>query len=95
MVLEKAGASLVRDSADRRLIKGIRERTHHMINSPKDVGGWPKLKSLPAPPDKDRDGMADAWEKKQGLDPTNPSDRNKVRNGWTNLELYLNSLVFN
>lgn len=38
--------------------------------------------------------MDDAWEKKVGLDPNNPEDRNKTTDvGYTALEVYLNSLV--
>ena len=44
--------------------------------------------------DADKDGMDDAWEKKVGLDPNNPEDRNKTTDvGYTALEVYLNSLV--
>ena len=64
-----------------------------MIDSQEDVGGWPELKSLPAPVDSDHDGMPDEWEKKNGLNPHDASDRNGVaKNGYTNLENYLNSL---
>lgn len=64
-----------------------------IIDSQKDVGGWPELKSLPAPTDTDHDGMPDVWEKKNGLNPNNADDRNKVgSNGYTMLEKYLNSL---
>jgi len=48
-VLEKAGASLHRDAADKRLISGIRDRTHRRIDSQDEVGGWPQLKSKPSP----------------------------------------------
>ena len=65
-----------------------------MIDSQENVGGWPELKSLPAPVDSDHDGMPDEWEKKNGLNPHDASDRNGVaENGYTNLENYLNSLV--
>ena len=94
-VLAKAGASMVRDAADKRIIKGVRERTHRRIDSQKEVGGWPTLKSKPAPLDTDRDGMPDDWEKEHQLDPNNPEDRNADQDGdgYTNLEEYLNSLA--
>ncbi len=39
--------------------------------------------------------MPDIWELAHGLDPKNPSDRNKnvEPDGYTHLEKYLNSLV--
>jgi hypothetical protein len=97
MVLEGAGASLVRDAADKNIINGIKDKTNHLIDSQKEVGGWPELKSKPAPKDIDRDGMPDKWEKKNGLDPSNPDDRNgdSDKDGYTNLEEYLNGLVEN
>jgi hypothetical protein len=62
-----------------------------------DVGGWDNYpeEKRPADWDKDDDGMPDAWEKKYGLNPTDPDDGNKDLNndGYTNLEKYLNSLV--
>lgn len=41
LVQQKAGASLTRDAADSRVVQGIRDRTHRLIDSQKDVGGWP------------------------------------------------------
>lgn len=65
-----------------------------IIDSPNDVGGWPVLNSLPAPADSDHDGMPDEWEKAQKLNPNDPDDRNLTdKDGWTNLERYLNGLV--
>lgn len=106
LVLAQAGASLVRDAVDRRVIHEIRTGTAKfgatykgggkgIIDSQKDVGGWPELRSLPAPVDTDHDGMPDAWESAHGLDPGDPSDgaRETASGGYTNLELYLNSLV--
>lgn len=64
-----------------------------IIDSQEDVGGWPLLKSAPAPTDSDHDGMPDEWEKKNGLNPNDPADGNTVNeDGYTNLEKYLNSL---
>ena len=52
------------------------------------------LNSLPAPEDSDHDGMPDEWEKAQKLNPNNPDDRNLTdKDGWTNLERYLNGLA--
>ena len=65
-----------------------------VIDSQEDVGGWPELKSLPAPADGDHDGMPDEWETQNGLNPADPEDRNGIgKDGYTNLENYLNSLV--
>jgi len=94
LVLAKAGASKARDAADQRVVDGIITRTHRRIDSQKEVGGWPVLKSLPSPADTDRDGMPDEWEKAQGLNPNDPDDRNaRQKDGGTNLEHYLNALV--
>jgi hypothetical protein len=106
-VLASVGAVLPkRDSVDTRIIEEVRTGTATfkgrgktgpgIIDSQTDVGGWPVLKSAPAPVDNDHDGMADDWELANGLDPTNPEDRNGDFNGdgYTNLEKYLNNLYF-
>jgi hypothetical protein len=106
LVLKHAGASLARDAVDARIMEEVRTGTAHfgetwegggkgIINSPKAVGGWPQLKSIPAPADADHDGMPDAWELAHGLDSKNPSDgpQDQDDDGYTNLEEYLNSLV--
>lgn len=70
-----------------------RTRPIGIIDSQRDVGGWPELRSTPPPPDGDHDGMPDAWERSQGLDPQNPDDRNQTgADGYTRLEHYLHSL---
>jgi hypothetical protein len=94
LVLARAGASLHRDAVDKRVTEDVRERTGKLIDSQAEVGGWPKLKSEPAPADHDHDGMPDVWEKLHKLKPTDPADRNGDRDGdgYTNLEEYLNSL---
>ncbi len=65
-----------------------------IIDSQKEVGGWPELFSLPAPADGDHDGMPDYWENANGLNPADPADRNLLNDeGYTRLEVYLNSLT--
>ncbi len=63
-----------------------------IIDSQADVGGWPQLKSLPAPLDSDADGMPDEWEKKYKFDPRDASNasRDMDTDGYTNIEEYLN-----
>ncbi len=105
LVLAQAGCSLVSDSVDERVIEEIRTGTatygetyrggkKGIIDSQKEVGGWPELKSTPAPVDSDHDGIPDEWEKKHGLNSNNSADGNAMtKNGYTNLENYLNTLV--
>ena len=69
------------------------EKICGIIDTQEDVGGWPVLRSAPAPDDTDHDGMPDDWEKQHGLDPNNPEDRNLVSDeGYTMLEVYLNGI---
>ena len=59
-----------------------------------DWSAWPTLNSTTAPTDTDGDGMPDDWEDGHGLDKTKAADGNVVtESGYTNLEIYLNSLV--
>lgn len=103
-VLARAGASLVRDSVDRRVVEEARNGTatfggawgaqKGIIDSQDSVGGWPVLNSLPPPADADHDGMPDGWESSHGLDPADSSDGAFIAaDGYSNLEHYLNSLV--
>jgi hypothetical protein len=98
-VLKFSGAILPkRDPVDQRIINETKNGTVHsgngIINSQKEVGGWPELKSESPPLDTDNDGMPDEWELQNGLDPNNPSDRNSINEkGYTFLEVYLNELA--
>ena len=95
-ILKYAGASLPRDLIDKRIINHLKNRLGRLINSQNDVGGLSFIAKGVAPPDADRDGIPDRWEIENGLDSTNPGDRNGTdlsSAGYTNLEVYLDSLV--
>ena len=94
-ITESAGAIFPkRDIVDMRIVKETRNGKGHVIGSEKDVDGWPVLESKPAPEDSDLDGMPDAWERECGLDPEDPRDGAKDRDGdgYTNIEEYINGL---
>ena len=104
-VLQGVGCVLpVRDALDQRIIQDVQNRTGAII----DVQGgfpaktpystsqvaWPTLSCGPAPADTDHDGMTDAYETANGLNPNSAADRQTLAaNGYTNLENYLNGLV--
>lgn len=92
-VLATAGAVLPRrDAVDERIVNDVKNRKGGIINSQRDVGGYPEYHSRPAPVDVDNDGMPDEWEKRHGLSATNADDRNldPDQDGYTNLEEFLN-----
>jgi hypothetical protein len=94
-VLASAGASRVRDAVDSRVVSTVRTRTGTIIDSQSEVGGWPELPKGMAWIDTDRDGMPDAWERQQRLDPNDPKDGNSDRDGdgFTNVEDWLAELA--
>lgn len=95
-VLKHAGASLWRDAMDKRLIDQVRSlgREGKVINTEAEVGGQPAIKPTRHPEgyDTDRDGMPDAWESSQGLDPRDPKDAMEG-DGYANIERYLNAIA--
>lgn len=64
-----------------------------IITTPEQMGGYPKYKGKPYK-DSDGDGMPDAWEKANGLNPNDPSDAIEDCNGdgYTNIEKYINGI---
>jgi pectate lyase len=104
VLLPAVGATAPRrDAADRRLVDEVKTGKGRIIDHPKQVGGWPALKSTKPPKDSDGDGMPDAWEKKHGLDPKNPKDAARRvppgaspgdrHAGYTWVEFYINQLA--
>lgn len=92
-VLREGGATLPkRDSVDTRVVETVRNGTGKQLDSQNEVGGWPEYKSAPAHADTDSDGMADAWETLNRLNPNDAADRNADpdSDGYTNLEEHLN-----
>jgi pectate lyase len=95
LVLNKAGATLPRrDSVDARIVSDARNGTGKIIDNEKEVGGWPVYVS-PAPPvSTAMDGIPDEWKTAHGLPLNDPTVANSTNAyGYTQLELYLNSLV--
>lgn len=102
-VLAGAGA-FPRDAVDARIVNEVKTGTaagsgtygtnKGIIDNPDDIGGYPTYVTGEVPVDSDGDGMPDAWETENGLDPNDASDGNKVtKSGYTALEVYLNGLV--
>jgi len=95
LVLKNAGATLPkRDAVDARAVGDARNGTGKIINNENEVGGWPEYKSGNPPVCSDNDGIPDDWKKARGLPLNDPRVANAVNeNGYTTLEMYLNSLV--
>ena len=84
------------DKKGRHNIPGIidSQDDNRPADAPADWDPWPVLKSEPALTDSDGDGMPDEWEKAHGLNHNDASDGNKVTaDGYTNVEVYMNSIV--
>ncbi len=107
-ILQFGGASLVRDTVDKRILHDVETGTatfmtggngsvNGIIDTQEAVGAWPVLQSLPAPLDTDGDGMPDAWETANGLDLNNAGDAHLITIDtiYPNIEVYINSLVDN
>lgn len=85
---------------DARLVPGFIDTPYDASPAP-GVSPWPILSAGDTPIerfiDTDGDGMPDYWELSRGLDPTDPSDglasTLSPATGYTNLEIYLNSLI--
>ena len=110
-VLAYGGASLYRDEIDTRYMeeaktgtaqyKGSITQSPGIIDKVSDVNGYTEstfgTASRPADFDTDKDGIPDAWELANGLNPNDDSDALTYsldgKGYYTNLEVYANSLV--
>lgn len=110
-VLAYSGASLYRDEIDARYMeeaktgtakyKGSITQSPGIIDKVADVNGYTEANfgkgSRPADFDTDNDGIPDAWETANGLNPNDASDALTYsldeKGYYTNLEAYANSLV--
>lgn len=99
-VLENAGANFSRDAVDERIVKevalGVNEFGNKgIINSQRDVGGWPILDRGTTKLDSDQDGIPDNFENENGLNPEDSNDSNRfdLDKNYSNVEVYLNSLI--
>ncbi|MEQ8848926.1 hypothetical protein [Botrimarina sp.] len=95
------------DEHDQRVLREVREGTTTytgsrsgkpgLPDSQDDVGGWEDYPEVQrdADWDPDADGIPSEWERSHGLDPNDPTDGpvDPDRDGYTNLEDYLNGLV--
>jgi pectate lyase len=95
LVLQKAGATLPkRDPVDARIVADARNGTGKVINSEKEVGGWPTYQSAESPARGASDGIPEEWKKAHGLSLNDPNAANALNaEGYTELEVYLNSLA--
>lgn len=91
-VLESAGA-FPRDSLDVRTIADVRNRVGTILNDPKMRSGPRPLPQIaPGTPyaDLDDDGMADSWERANGMDPRrNDAWQDADHDNWLNLDEFL------
>jgi hypothetical protein len=105
LVLKSVGASFKRDTLDERIINDVRNRSGRLIDVQggyphgtayeQTVNAWPALRSVASLKDSDADGMPDDWEFKNGLNANDSSDAggHKLHKYYTNVEVYMNSLV--
>lgn len=95
LVLSNAGATRPkRDAVDARAVADARTGTGKIINNENEVGAWPEYKSGKPPVSSENDGIPDEWKKTHGLPVNDPNVANAVNaDGYTTLEVYLNSLV--
>lgn len=93
VVMRRAGA-FPRDRVTVRTLREVREGTgswaRHGPANPSDDWFLAGMASEAPVRDRDGDGMADAWERRNGLNPADSSDHSRrMRSGYTAIEEYL------
>lgn len=98
-IIQKVGASKVRDAVDNLLIQQLTSygKLGAIINTEDDNGISGNVGTVAngtPPKDTDKDGMPDAWESARGLNPNVADDKgDDDKDGYTNIEEYLSCLV--
>ena len=110
-VLQYVGSSLYRDEVDQRYVNeatngtltytGSVSKKQGLIDLVSDCNGYTEANfptgAHPSGFDTDNDGMPDAWETKNGLNPNDASDATRYnldsKRYYTNIEVYCHSLV--
>ncbi|MCA9194226.1 MAG: hypothetical protein KDB03_20800 [Planctomycetales bacterium] len=104
-LMQDVGANLPRlDAVDQRLLDDVRNRrvsfsgsrggVPGIIDTQNDSGGWPELRTGQVEMDSDRDGLPDAWELEQSLNPQNANDAQAYDVSYiTHLERYHDHLL--
>lgn len=95
-VSAKVGASIARDAVDAALVKQIASygKSGALISDEATMGGVGTIEAGTAKKDTDGDGIPDEYETANGLNANDKSDGMKIgAGGYTNLEIYVNSLA--
>ncbi len=95
-IVDHVGASRVRDSHDQRILEQLTSlgKKGSFIANEDDLGGIGTVANGPKPADSDNDGMADDWERENGLNPAvDDANGYTLGGGYTNIEHYVNSLA--
>lgn len=92
LVLARSGA-FPRDTVTTRSISEVRGRSGSWgVDEPGDLMAG--LMAVAPPEDRDKDGMADGWERTRGLDPLRGDDHSRImESGYTAIEEYINELA--
>jgi hypothetical protein len=96
IIVATAGASLLRDSVDARLIEYLTSlgTAGQLVNTPDDVGGFGTLQGGAVPDECTGDGIPDYWKLRYGLDPCVYSANDDFDGtGYSNIEKYINGLA--
>jgi hypothetical protein len=96
LAIKQVGSSKSRDGVDKALITQVQSfgKEGALISDEASMGGVGTINGGTAPTDTDGDGIPDDFERANGLNPNDASDAMKIgASGYTNLEVYVNSLV--
>ena len=97
VVMKEAGASLIRDAIDLRIIGYLESlgKSGQIFNTEADAGGQTPVKEIHSKiKDTDHDGIPDEWENRMRLNVKDAADAVALnKSGYSHLEEYINSLT--